>query len=322
VYDGVLEAFFETYPDPRDRPQLFAVDTEGYADTLTAYRDAEVRQADIVIGPLTKTDAALLRDAPNRSLPVIALNRPESSTQRGPGNWISLSLAPEDEARQLAQIAFGNGQRRALIIQPSSDWGGRMEAALSQRWRELGGTLVEKLIVQAEPSESEQISEAVGAFQSEARIKSFEDAFDAPVEARPRRRQDFDVVFLLAPDVATARRLRPLLVYHYTADVPVYASSAVANSDKGSQNRDLNELVVLEIPALASGAKISQGLRLKALGKDAVQLVDHWSQLSSTDSTFLRADTGILSTTQSGNIERELIPAVFEGGSLQPLALP
>jgi len=322
VYEGVLEAFFEAYPDPRNRPQLFAVDTEGYADTLTAYRDAEARQADIVIGPLTKTDAALLRDTPTRSLPIIALNRPESTTERRPSNWISLSLAPEDEARQLAQIAFGNGQRRALIIQPSSDWGGRMEAALSQRWRELGGTLVEKLILQAEPSESEQISEAVGAFESEARIKAFEDAFDAPVEARPRRRQDFDVVFLLAPDAAIARRLRPLLVYHYAADVPVYASSAVANNDNGSQNRDLNELVVLEIPALSSGAKISQGYRLKALGKDAVQLVDHWSQLSSIDSTFLRADTGILSVTQSGNIERELIPAIFEGGSLKPLALP
>ena len=102
----------------------------------------------------------------------------------------------------------------------------------------------------------------------------------------------------------------------------VYASSAVANNDNGSQNRDLNELVVLEIPALSSGAKISQGFRLKALGKDAVQLVDHWSQLSSIDSTFLRADTGILSATQSGNIERELIPAIFEGGSLKPLALP
>ncbi len=37
VYEGVLEAFFEAYPDPRNRPQLFAVDTEGYADTLTAY---------------------------------------------------------------------------------------------------------------------------------------------------------------------------------------------------------------------------------------------------------------------------------------------
>ena len=69
------------------------------------------------------------------------------------------------------------------------------------------------------------------------------------MESRPRRRQDFDGIFLLAPDPDTARRLRPLLVYHYAGDIPVYASSAVVNDQGKTQNRDLNGLIVLEIPA-------------------------------------------------------------------------
>jgi len=322
VYEGILESLFETYPDGEDRPHLFAVDSQAFPDTGAAYRYIEQRQPDIVIGPLTKAGAALLRDDPSRTLPVISLNRPESTSTDRPENWLSLSLAPEDEARQLAQLAFGKGQRRAVIIQPNSDWGKRMGAAFSRRWLDLGGTIVTQLTLQDEPSESEQISAIVGALKSEDRIGSVEAAFDAPVESRPRRRQDFDGIFLLAPDPDTARRLRPLLIYHYAGDIPVYASSAVVNDQGQTQNRDLNELIVLEIPAHFTQASISQTQRLNALGKDAVQLLDRWQQIRSADTTFIRAHTGILSGTNSGNIERELIPAIFDGGSLVPLTLP
>jgi outer membrane PBP1 activator LpoA protein len=322
VYEGILESLFETYPHSELRPQLFAVDSEAFADTGTAYRYIEQRQPDIVIGPLTKNGAALLRDDQFRTIPIISLNRPESTTADRPENWLSLSLAPEDEARQLAQLAFGKGQRRALIIQPNSDWGNRMGTALSHRWQDLGGTIVTRLVLQEEPSESEQISSVVGALESEERVSSVEAAFDAPVESRPRRRQDFDGIFLLAPDPDTARRLRPLLVYHYAGDIPVYASSAVVNDQGRTQNRDLNGLIVLEIPAHFKNIPISQTQRLNALGRDAVQLLGRWQQIKSADTTFIRANTGILSATNSGNIERELIPAVFDGGSLVPLTLP
>ena len=322
VYEGILESLFETYPNGESRPHLFAVDSQEFEDTGTAYRYLEQRQPDIVLGPLTKTGATLLRDDPSRTVPIISLNRPESPASEKPDNWLSLSLAPEDEARQLAQLAFGKGQRRALIIQPNSDWGNRMGDALGGRWLDLGGTIVTRLILQEEPSESEQISQALGALESEQRISDVEAAFDAPVEARPRRRRDFDGVFLLAPDPDTARRLRPLLVYHYAGDLPVYSSSAVVNNQGQRQNRDLNELIVLEIPVHFAGSTISETRRLNALGKDAVQLLDHWQQIKSADTTFMRANTGILSATNSGNVERELIPAVFDRGSLVPLNLP
>jgi len=156
-----------------------------------------------------------------RPAAVIALNRPEALPDSDAAGWHALSPAPEDEARQIAQIAFGKGQRRAIVISPSTDWGQRMTAALNDQWSQLGGTLVASLELEAAITESEQISNLVGAADSEQRIRSFERAFEAPVEARPRRRQDFDVVFLLASDPAQARSLRPLLIYHYTGDVPV-----------------------------------------------------------------------------------------------------
>ena len=105
-----------------------------------------------------------------------------------------------------------------------------MEVALNEVWRGIGGVTASTLTLEDTTAISEQIGSSAGSVASERRIQMLEAAFEAPVASRPRRRQDFDVIFLLASDPAQARRLRPLLIYHYSGDVPVYSSSAVYNS--------------------------------------------------------------------------------------------
>ncbi len=322
VLQGVVEAVYVQYPDAAGRPKITTIDTEEFPDVISAYRAAVRGGANVVIGPLTKADAQTIGSLRERPAAVIALNRPEALPPSDAEAWNALSLAPEDEARQIASIAFGNGQRRALIIRPDTDWGRRMEAALTQRWRTLGGTVVAAVALASEPSESEQISIAVGGADSEARIKAVEKAFEAPVESRPRRRQDFDSIFLVAPGPAEARSLRPLLVYHYSGDVPVYATSAANSGNSHIQNRDLNGLTLVEIPAVLASVDVDRYTRLSALGKDAIGMLDHWQQAEGTTAPFLRAHTGLLQRRSNGEIERELIPVEFDGGSLRRVNVP
>ena len=90
----------------------------------------------------------------------------------------------------------------------------------------------------------------LGSGSSDQRIRAVERAFDLPVDARGRGRSDFECIFMLAPDAATARTWRPLLVFHMTGDVPVYATSAINDGVADTRNRDLNGVVFVETPAM------------------------------------------------------------------------
>ncbi len=322
VLQGVLESLYIEYRDVDSRPALITVDTDRFPDAIAAYREAIRDGADRVIGPLTKADVQLLGSLRERPVPVLALNRPEALPPGEAINWAALSLAPEDEARQIAQMAFGRGLRRAMIVRPDTDWGSRMESALSQTWRKLGGVTVRTLPLRNDPPVSQQVSELVGGAASEQRITDIEAAFEAPVEARARRRQDFDVVFLLAPTPADARKLRPLLVFHYSGDVPVYSPAAIYSGHRHLQNRDLNDIVFVETPAVLEAVDVDRYSRLTALGTDAVRTLDHWEQSQVSRAPFLRADTGLLNRLINGEIERELVPVEFAGDRVRPHQLP
>ena len=322
VLEGTIDNLYRTYPNPNERPQLLTIDTDEYSDAVSAYQSAVDRGAELVIGPLTKSQAQVLGNLPQRPIPIIALNRPEALTPRQAENWLSLSLAPEDEARQVARIAFGQGLRRSVIIRPDNDWGRRMEAALQQTWRQLGGTVRGSVALTATTPASEQISRAVGAFASEARIKTAERAFETPVEARARRYEDFDSLFLLTQTPDEARSIRPLLVFHYSGDIPVFSPSSIYSGQQQLQNRDLNDVIFVETPAIINSSETDRFTRLKALGHDAVLLLDHWQQALHTQTPFAWGDTGLLSRLPNGEVTRELIPVEFAGDKVRRLRLP
>jgi len=322
VLEGVMEGAYRRFRDPETRPKIFTVDTEAWPSSVAAYRTALSEGADLVLGPLVKGDAQALGSLVQRPAPVIALNRPETLPDAAIDHWTAMSLAPEDEARQIARLAFGEGQRRALVIRPDSEWGRRMEVSLNQEWRSLGGRITASIALTPEPSASEQIGAGAGASESERRIQALERAFEAPIEARARRRQDFDAVFLLVRDPGEARRLRPLLIYHYSGDVPVYSTSAAYSGDNQGQNQDLNNLILVETPAVLDAMEVTRFTRLNALGFDAIRMIDHWQQGELTESPLFRGRTGILNRSRNGDVERELNSVFFDGGKLEALALP
>ena len=321
VLEGITEGLYRRFPNPEKRPRLFTIDTELRPSAVAAYRDALTEGADLIIGPLIKSEAQTLESLRERPTPVIALNRPEVFASLGVSNWSAMSLAPEDEARQIARVAFGRGQRKALVIRPDNEWGRRMELALNEVWRSMGGVTADTLILSTATAASEQVGTSAGAVASERRITEMEEVFEAPVASRPRRRQDFDVIFLLASDPEEARRLRPLLIYHYSGDVPVYSSSAVYSGHDHGQNQDLNNLILVETPAVLDALKVDRYTRLRALGFDAVVMIDHWQQAEATEAALFQGRTGLLNRLSNGEIERELNSVAFDGGKLKALPI-
>ena len=122
---------------------------------------------------------------------------------------------------------------------------------------------------------------------------------------------------MLAPDPATARTWRPLLVFHMTGDIPVYATSAINDGMTDTRNRDLNGVRFVETPAMLPPSSAGRLERLKALGGDALLLAQRWQQLQHTEQWVIRGQTGVLRRRADGSIERALELSIFDGAEVK-----
>ena len=322
VLSGAIDQLYALFPDPNSRPTLTTLNSTQPAGVRDLYRQAVADGADLIIGPLIKENVASLGQLTQRTVPVIALNQTDSLAGSLNRNWMSLSLAPEDEARQIADVAFGQACRHAIVVGRNSDRGARLLSSFTDRWTMHGGRIRGQLLVDNPADTNTAMGKLLGSGSSDQRIRAVERAFDLPVDARGRGRSDFECIFMLAPDAATARTWRPLLVFHMTGDVPVYATSAINDGVADTRNRDLNGVVFVEAPAMLPPEMTDRLSRLRALGRDAVTLARHWQQTNETAQWVVRGQTGLLRRKQDGSVERELELATFDGARIRPAALP
>lgn len=323
VLHGALEQLFQLYPDPNERPRLSTLDSTRYPSAGNAF-DAAVRSgADMVIGPLTRDEVSDLYPQRRGTVPVIALNRPENprANQATP-NWLALSLAPEDEAAQAADAAFGQGCRHAVVLAASDERGARLLNAFEARWLALGGKIRGLALLEDDNQANQLVGDLLGSGVSDERIGRVERAFDLPVDSRGRRRADFECIAMLAPDPARARNWRPLLVFHLSGDVPVYATSAIYDGTLDTRNRDLNGVYFVETPLMLDGRFRDRLTRFEALGRDAMLMTRHWQQAADTEQPIVRGDSGILQRGPDGSITRTLKLAIFDGEIPLAVELP
>ncbi len=322
VLSGAIDQLYTLFPDPISRPTLTTLNSTQPVGIRDLYRQAVAEGADLIIGPLIKEDVASLGQLAQRTVPVIALNQTDSLTGSFSRNWMSLSLAPEDEARQIADVAFGQACRHAIVVGVNSDRGARLLSSFTDRWTQHGGRIRGQLVVDNSADTNTEMGKLLGSGSSDQRIRAVERAFDLPVDARGRGRSDFECIFMLAPDAATARTWRPLLVFHMTGDIPVYATSAINDGVADTRNRDLNGVVFVETPTMFPPEMTDRLSRLRALGRDALTLAQHWQQTIETTQWVVRGQTGLLRRKQDGSVERELELATFDGARIRPAALP
>lgn len=330
VLDGYLAAHYAARMRGEPTAELTVLDESDFPSALAAYEQAVLAGADIVIGPLNKLGVAELGTQAERPVPVLALNRTEQLLPASGSALVQLSLAPEDEAGQLADYAFGEGARRAVILGPRGPWGDELRAVLGARWTALGGRVVASASYVDAKEYSPSIERALGLADSNARARVVEDLLDMPLESTPRRRRDADAVFLLVRNSAQAKALKPLLAFHYAGDLPVYALSSAYSGVTRGEDRDLRGVRLLETPWLLAEqdelrdtlrhASLAGGAypRLNALGVDAYLLQAEFPRLAAGPDALVRGSTGLLSMDPQLHIQRELTPAVFDGDTVRP----
>ena len=244
------------------------------------------------------------------------------------GAFVQLSLAAEDDARRIAELAYGRGARRALLVRPAGAWGNKVTQVLRQRWTELGGSIAANAAYSSQEDYSTQIKNALNLAESEERSREIRSMLATNIEFTARRRQDIDVVFLLSRSGAEARSIKPLLAFHYAGSLPVYSTSSIYSGLPDTRDKDLNGINLVDIPwllgsnpalrvAITAGDTGSDNYtRLNALGADAFRLQSRLGQLQAGSRALVPGDTGILTLNSNQQILREPSLATFAGGKL------
>lgn len=332
VRDGFIAALYQTKEQGGQVPQLRVYDSDTGDDFIKLYHQSVIDGAELVIGPLNKQRLQLLFDEMTLPVPTLALNRVENYGP-APELLFQFGLAPQDEAIQIADIAYLENHRQAMIIAPRGEWGEKVSQAFANRWQQLGGTVITRSMFTGQQDYSSSIKNALSLQLSEARAKRIASLASQHIEFVPRRRQDIDMVFLLArPD--QARSIKPLLDYHYARDLPIYASSRVYSGLDPKKNRDINGVRFIDMPWVLNPPSPLQQLinqhasrnkqlqHMYALGIDSFQLHPRLRQLDEITTSRFYGNTGTLRLNEKREIERKLLFAKIKNGraKLTPLA--
>jgi len=340
VRDGMIALYYDT-PDYMQRPELVFRDVGAAGAAATAaYAAAVDAGSDFVVGPLQRSAVTEVSRAEAPSVPVLALNYladPEASV---PASFHQFGLAPEDEARQVAEAAVRNDRLHALALTPGNAWGDRLLAAFSERLERLGGVVLEETRYDPESTDyARPIQLLLDLDASRARYRRLREVIGTDVRFEPRRRDDAEVIFLAAQP-QQARLAVPQLEFHRIGNIPVYATSHVFSGEVNPDDDwDMNGLFFTEIPWILDRAAdtptrfqrmvearwpagTERDQRLFALGADALEIVPLLERLRAGSGTAHAGRTGSLTVDFRGRVERELGWARFDKGRPQPIEQP
>ena len=288
------------------------------ANVETLYQQAVADGAGYIVGPLSKPNVAKVA-ALEHPVPTLLLNDVET---RPVTRAYQFGLSPSNEARQVANKARKNGFTRALVIAPAGDWGNEIIAAFLNQWHGNGGSVVDTLRYSPNDDMNKGMRDLLHISDSEARGKQLKQLLGYNLEANPSRRQDFDMIFLLAYP-SKARQIMPLLKYYYAQDVPVYATSAAyAGTADAKKDKDLNGLIFCDMPWVFGHQAGSRNWpeqfnsynRLYALGMDSYALATQLNQLLLFPAVGVSDKSGVLYLNSSHQITRVLAWGQFKQG--------
>jgi len=339
IRDGFFAAHFNkktNQPPPSIR--LYDTTANGRS-AVEQYQQAIDDGADFIVGPLNKVNVeSLINNRINEgdaAVPTLTLNysgNPEAFTK----NLYQFGLAPEDEARQLAERAWLDGYNQALAIVPEGEWGARILRAFNDSWEALNGTMAEQQTYASSKNDfSEPLRNLLNIDESQRRKKDLQQLLGTQLKFEPRRRQDADFILMVAFP-RQARLIKPQLKFHYAGDLPVYATSHLYSGHLDKEaNRDLDQITFCDIPWVLSRnreenelnqriqqlwpEKNNQYTRFYAMGIDAYNLIPQVGHMATFRYERYRGETGTLSLDESNRIYRQLPWARFKRGIARPL---
>jgi outer membrane PBP1 activator LpoA protein len=255
IRDGLLTSWHQAKMNGQETPQLSFYDTAKTEDVQNLYKQAVTNGAEMIIGPLSKNRVQRLAEAESLEVPVLALNYMDSNIG-APDNFYQFGLAPEDEARQVADDIWQQGVRSVMVVARDSSWGIRVSDAFIRHWQLKGGTITSKALFNQPDQYLSAIKNALNIQHSERRHQLLQNALDESIEFEFRRRQDVDMVFMLAFP-AEARQLKPVLNYQRATDIPVVATSHLFSGRKDpDKDKDLEGIRFVDMPWRLSNSSL------------------------------------------------------------------
>ncbi len=334
IQNGFLYAY---YQDPDQVADLEIINASSNpAEFNLQYEQAIQNGADFVVGPINKDLIDLLQKREELEVPTLTLNYGNNEGEVGL-NLYQFGLSPEDEAEQIADYALAQDRHHAIVLVPDTDWGYRLQRAFSKRFESLGGHVVGSTVYPAKKNDySAAIKNLLNLTTSNHRKSILQQVIKEQVKFDARRRQDVDMIFIAA-NSRQARLIKPQLKFHHAQDLPVYATSHISSSSANpDDDRDLNEIMYVDIPWMLNNHKnpdhkqISRlwpdssrrFSRLFALGIDAYRMIPSLRRLMINPGESLAHNTGILSVDKFGRVKRSLLMATYEKGRTRLLETP
>ena len=271
--------------------------TEQTDEIVATYQLALAAGAQVVVGPLTRDGVSALANSGMVHVPTLALNVPEDSSALPP-SMFTFGLQIENETRQIANLAWHDGKRKALIISADTPLDIRMHLAFAEEWKKLGGVIVRQLLFTGEQVTLLTLKQAVEISGA-------------------------DMIFL-ALEAKNARLVRPYI----DLNVSIYATSQIfSGNGQGASNLDLNGIRFVDMPWLLQSdhpavmiyprmknVVIVDLERLYALGIDAFRISQELSSAGSHSGYVLDGVTGHITLNPDHQFVRELTPAIFYQG--------
>src|SRR3990167_8401412 len=312
VRDGFVAAYTMNTANKHNMVQVY--DTAS-TDVALLYQQAITDGAESVVGPLTKSESSIVAQM-EHPVPTLLLNDVAVNTD---DNLYSFGLSPINEARLIALRARKAGNQRALIIAPHNAWGEEITSSFINQWRAADGTITDQLVYDNQTNLPNAIRNLLRVSEKQARAKQYHS------QITTQRRQDFDMIFLLAYP-SEARQIMPLLRYYFAANVPVYAPSTVYSGNINTlRDKDLDGIIFCDIPWMFSHQLANKNWpeslnsynRLYAIGLESYTLVTQFNQLLVFPAMDTHPSVGILYVNPRHQVAH--IPAwgQFKGGVAQ-----
>ena len=317
--------------------------------------NALVADFDVILGPLIKQQIIELTAILPSDKILLALNRVQLKTNTPTIGHLDLtaeanlmaaehyyfSLAPEDEAQQLALHIQQKQLVRPIVFAADNPTTKRMAEAFNATWQETPNVNKPDLTIFTNNKDMRQrVSEMLDVAQSKQRIKQMEVMSDVEVFGVERNRRDIDAIVLFANPEQT-KLLNPIIEASLSPfarkSLSVYASSRSYSVDLNSNSlRDLRNLTFTDMPwmlpdhswqTLAKQTKQlwpqrqDTLLRLFAMGYDAYNLLPNLRRLKTLPLLVSPGLTGNINVNSQGVIHRRLLWAQIGQDRVKLLAM-
>ena len=314
--DGILSAYFN---ETDVKPELVFIDSTRPEDGANILQNEDYQ---LVIGPLIKDNIQVFAPFIKLGVPVIALNRDDTAMPER--EYYYYSLAPEDEALQLARHLESRGLNEPIIIAESNSVAQRMKGAFVNYWQESRSRTPIEVDYSDSKTMRDGISAAMGVAPSKARIRQINALVRQEVYAFERNRRDIDAIVVFA-NAEQTELINPVIetsISPFADILPVFASSRSHSLEMSNNSyRDLRNLNFIDLPWMLPEhswqglSREAQALwpqrtdtdyRLFAMGYDAYNLVPHLRHMALFPEYQFNGLTGRLSLDTEQQVQRRL----------------